>query len=217
MTRLKCTVVTNEEQNWFVPFARHLVEQLKRVTDASLVFSHCAVYPSDIVFYLSYHSIVSDDVLALSGNNVVVHESNLPKGRGWAPLTWQVLEGHDQITLTLFEATTRVDAGPIYLQEQLSFNGTELIDEMRELVGALTISMCQNFVDNYPQVVQSATQQTGESTYYSRRIPSDSRLDPEKTITEQFNLLRVVDNECYPAFFELYGRRYLLTIEACDE
>ena len=112
MTRLKCTVVTNEEQNWFVPFARHLVEQLKRVADASLVFSHCAVYPSDIVFYLGYHSIVSDDVLALSGNNVVVHESNLPKGRGWTPLTWQVLEGHDQITLTLFEATTRVDAGP---------------------------------------------------------------------------------------------------------
>lgn len=217
MTRLKCTVVTNEEQNWFVPFARHLVEQLKRVADASLVFSHCAVYPSDIVFYLSYHSIVPDDVLALGGNNVVVHGSNLPKGRGWAPLTWQVLEGHDQITLTLFEATTRVDAGPIYLQEQLSFNGTELIDEMRELVGALTISMCQDFVDNYPQVVQSATQQTGESTYYSRRIPSDSRLDPEKTITEQFNLLRVVDNERYPAFFELYGRRYLLTIEACDE
>jgi methionyl-tRNA formyltransferase len=88
---------------------------------------------------------------------------------------------------------------------------------MRELVGALAISMCQDFVDNYPQVVQSATQQTGESTYYSRRIPSDSRLDPEKTITEQFNLLRVVDNERYPAFFELYGRRYLLTIEACDE
>ena len=45
---------------------------------------------------------------------------------------------------------------------------------------------------------------------------SDSRLDPDDTIAQQFNLLRVVDNERYPAFFELLGRRYILKIEAAD-
>ena len=39
------------------------------------------------------------------------------------------------------------------------------------------------------------TIQTGEESFYSRRWLSDSRLDVNKTIVEQFNLLRVVDNQ----------------------
>ena len=31
---------------------------------------------------------------------------------------------------------------------------------------------------------------------------SDSRLKPEYSFVEQFNLLRVVDNERYPGYFE---------------
>jgi len=34
----------------------------------------------------------------------------------------------------------------------------------------------------------------------------------DKTIREQMNLLRVVDNERYPAFFEWQGNRYYLAI-----
>ena len=34
---------------------------------------------------------------------------------------------------------------------------------------------------------------------------------------QQFNLLRVVDNERYPAFFELDGRRYTIQISGEDE
>ena len=40
----------------------------------------------------------------------------------------------------------------------------------------------------------------------------DSLLDFNKTITEQFNLLRVVDNDKYPAFFENQGEKYFLKI-----
>jgi sialic acid synthase SpsE len=34
--------------------------------------------------------------------------------------------------------------------------------------------------------------------------------DPSKTIAEQSDLLRVVDNERYPAFFDMRGKRYVL-------
>jgi len=42
---------------------------------------------------------------------------------------------------------------------------------------------------------------------------NDSRLDIDRSIKEQFNLLRVVGNEEYPAFFEINGHKYLLKIE----
>lgn len=34
-----------------------------------------------------------------------------------------------------------------------------------------------------------------------------------KTIREQFNFLRVVDNERYPVYFELNGMQFVLKIE----
>ncbi|WP_341885428.1 hypothetical protein [Synechococcus sp. UW140] len=70
------------------------------------------------------------------------------------------------------------------------------------------------WVDNFQDLIDSAYPQTGEASYYRRRRPVDSQLDPERTLAEQFDLLRVVDNDRYPAFFEWRGRRYGLDIQA---
>jgi methionyl-tRNA formyltransferase len=45
-------------------------------------------------------------------------------------------------------------------------------------------------------------------TYYRKRIPEDSRIDPCGSIAGQFDLLRVADPERYPAFFDFRGHRY---------
>lgn len=58
----------------------------------------------DVCFYLSYGKIVGSPILGRHKNNLVVHESDLPQGRGWLPLTWQVLGGEKSIPVTLFEA-----------------------------------------------------------------------------------------------------------------
>ena len=47
-------------------------------------------YDLNIIF--SYFKIVPSNYLKLSKHNIVVHGSNLPKGRGMSPITWQILE-----------------------------------------------------------------------------------------------------------------------------
>ena len=54
--------------------------------------------------------------------------------------------------------------------------------------------------------------QEGEETFYNRRNSKDAELDINKTIKEQFNLLRISDNERYPAFFKIEGKKYSLKI-----
>ncbi len=216
VTALRCTVVTSGTDNWFTPFAERLVERLGSTGHATLLFSHDEVEKSDIVFYLSYDSVVPPATLALGGNNVVVHGSDLPHGRGWSPLTWQILEGRNEITLTVFEATGSVDAGPIYLKENVKFNGRELLEELRAVVAERSILLCQSFIEQFPQIVNNRHDQVGSPTYYQRRYPEDSRIDPNLTIAQQINLFRVVDNDRYPAFFEWNERRYYLRIESSD-
>jgi len=50
-----------------------------------------------IVFILGYHKIIKKEYLKNNKYNIVVHESDLPKGKGWVPLFWQILEGKNEI------------------------------------------------------------------------------------------------------------------------
>ncbi|RYD06308.1 hypothetical protein N752_05290 [Desulforamulus aquiferis] len=167
----------------------------------------------DFAFYLGCSQLVPMSILSKNRHNLVVHESDLPNGKGWSPLTWQILEGKNEIPITLFEAGEKVDSGVVYLKDVMKFQGLELVDDLRKIQAETTIKMCLEFVDRYPDIIQYGVKQQGESTYYPRRTPKDSRLDVNKTIQEQFNLLRVVDNENYPAFFDINGYRYILKIE----
>ena len=146
-------------------------------------------------------------------HNLVVHESDLPWGKGWSPLTWQILEGKNRIPVTMIEAEEKVDSGVIYAQEWIDFQGYELVEELRAGQADATIRLCEEFVREYPQIVDTAKGQIGEESFYPRRRREDSRLDPDKSLKEQFNLLRVVDNKLYPAFFNLYGHKYVLQLE----
>jgi Methionyl-tRNA formyltransferase len=171
----------------------------------------------DVCFYLSYGKIVSSKLLATHTNNLVVHESDLPKGRGWSPLTWQVLEGLSRIPVTLFEAAKSVDGGDIYLQEWIELEGNELVDDLRSLQANATINLCKQFIREYPEILKSARPQVGEATYYPRRRPVDSQIDLDQTIREQFNVFRVADNDNYPVFFGVENSTFILKVYSLEE
>ena len=128
-------------------------------------------------------------------------------------MTWQILEGKSEIPITLFEAEESVDSGPICLTGVMQFKPSELFAELRRKQGEATIRICKKFIDEYPEFLSKAKVQSGEESVFPRRTPKDSRLNVNKTIAERFNLLRVVDNERYPAFFEHVGSMYIIKIE----
>lgn len=209
--------VCSDGGSWLNPYIPHLLADWV-VQGHDVCWSHDAALLSegDVCFYLSYGRIVSRDIRERFRDNLVVHESDLPKGRGWSPLTWQVLDGQEEMAVTLLEAAEAVDAGDIYLQSYMRFEGHELIHEMRESQAAETFLLCRRFIEDPDGVRDSAVPQRGKPTFYPRRRPTDSALDPLRPIAEQFRLLRVVDNERYPAWFELGGHRYRLRIDRYD-
>ena len=166
----------------------------------------------DVCLLLSCGQLLSAEQLALHRHNLVVHASALPQGQGWSPMTWQILEGPSTIPITLFEATAELDAGPIDLQQQIDLQGDELVEEWRALQAQATIELCLAWLDRYREVVAAARPQQGMASHYRRRRPADSELDPQRSLAEQFELLRVVDNARYPAFFHWRGRRYELQV-----
>ena len=96
----------------------------------------------------------------------------------------------------------------------IELDSTELVDEWRVKQATATFDLCLDWFDRYHKVVNNAKNQIGETTYYSRRRPADSEINPDLSIASQFNLLRVADNNYYPAFFELFGKRFELKISS---
>ena len=206
---MKIAILTSPNQ-WFIPYAKELNNE---IINSVLFFNHeNMVDKFNIIFILSYHKLIPRKYLKQNEHNIVIHASALPHGKGWAPMFWQVLEGKNKIPFTMFEASDGIDDGDIYLQEELILNGYELNSELRDKQAKHIIKMCLEFLNNYEKY-KIPKRQIGEESIYSKRNKKDSVLDINKSIKEQFNLLRIVDNESYPAFFEIDGHKYILKIE----
>lgn len=206
---MKILILTSPNQ-WFVSYAKRLQEKLP---SSDLLDDHnkiSEVY--DIVFILSYHKIIPLEQLKANRHNIVIHASALPQGKGWAPMFWQVLEGKNKIPFTMFEASSGVDDGDIYMQKTLHLTGYELNDLLRDKQANFIMDMCIDFIKKYDDY-KHPHRQNGEESFYSKRSAKDSELDVNKTIKEQFNLLRISNNDDYPAFFEIDGHKYNLKIE----
>ena len=96
---IKIAILTTANQ-WFEEYAKEL---LNKVSNAKLFFDHKNMEESfDIVFILSYHKIINKRYLDKNKHNIVIHASALPKGKGWAPMFWQILEEKNKIPFTMF-------------------------------------------------------------------------------------------------------------------
>lgn len=211
---MKIQLLTSSRHSWIVPYGQKLQNAIaSRGHTCTYLFEPEEVEKGDVLIFLSYEKIFRN--LDLNLHNLVIHESDLPKGKGMSPLTWQILEGKNRIPVTLLEATQEVDAGNIYKQSFIDLRGDELNTELKHLQGLATIELVLWFLDNYPDSTQGQAQQ-GDSTFYPRRSASDSELNIDMSIRDQFNLLRVCDNERYPAFFRINGQKYILKIEKAN-
>ena len=207
-------ILVDNPNSWIIPYAEKLKQNLLDNNHRVLLLNdHDKVVAGDILCLLSCEKKFKN--LHLNKHNLVVHESALPKGKGWSPLTWQILEGKKIIPITLFEASENIDSGVIYLNDKIVLAGNELIDEIRVFQGNCTVNLIVNFINNYDNI--KGVEQKGESSFYKKRKVEDSKLDINKSIKEQFNLLRVVDNERYPAYFEYKGGKYKIQINKLAE
>lgn len=128
-----------------------------------------------------------------------------------SPHIWQILEGAEAITITLLNAEDELDSGDIWAQTEIRLDGTELYDEINRKVFDAEVHLMTWALENCDRMSPRAQQ--GAESYYRRRTPMDSALDPHKSIADCFNQLRVADPHRYPAFFEYRGRKYRIQIE----
>jgi len=170
----------------------------------------------DILFLISCPEIISEKERSKFKNTLVIHASDLPKGRGWSPHIWEIVNGAEKVTLSLLEAEDKVDSGDIWKKINIHIPKLVLYEEINKLIFDAEIELINFAVENFYQIVPYKQSEI-EASYWSKRNPKDSEIDINKSIEEQFDLIRVCDFERFPAFFYKDGKKFKLKVETVDE
>ena len=205
------SILIDNKDSWFIPYGLILVNKLKeKGMCANLYTSIKDCPPCDICFMLSCIKIVPLSFLKINSHNIVVHASDLPKGKGFTPIKWQILEGKNVIPLTLFEAVEQCDAGPFYFKDSITLEGHELLDEIQNIMAHKIIDMCVKYacnVDIYKPIIQ-----VGESTMYRKFTNEDDYIDVRSSIVEIFDRRRIADSKRFPVKFKYRNFEYSITV-----
>ena len=89
-----------------------------------------------------------------------------------------------------------------------------MFDEIKKIQLNENLKLILKFIKYYKRKNKAPKSkiQIGKNIFYKRRSPRDSGINIKDSILSQFNLLRVVDNKNYPAYFKIYGKKYILKI-----
>lgn len=146
------------------------------------------------IFFLHWSSKVPADIWQ-AYECVMFHMTDLPYGRGGSPLQNLIVRGKAETKLTAFRCVEEIDAGPVYLKEDLSLCGTA--DEIFLRATAISEAMIKKIVSENIQPVA----QSGEVTTFTRRRPADSNVAGITTLAAVYDHIRMLDGEGYPPAF----------------
>jgi len=214
MKRLTVNIVCTDPQHPVNTWLERWITQIVEFADVRLCCDRSEVESGDFLFLVSCQQLIGDDIRGRFRYSLVLHASDLPKGRGMHPHVWAILGGSNELVVTLLDARDPVDSGDIWSQRRITLRGGELYDEINAALFDAEIDLMNWAIVNCDQ--SRPRPQSGEPSFYRRRKPEDSRIDPHRSVAEQFDLLRVADPKRYPAFMDHGGRRYKISIERME-
>jgi len=209
--KIKVAYLLDNSNDWIKKYIKKfkLLKKSKKY-NSKIFTNYRRIKNHDIVFVISYTKILKSSFLKKNKLTLVVHASNLPKGKGFSPIQWQILEKKNEINFCLLKAATKVDSGEIYEKDFISLDGTELYDKIRYFQAIATMKIIYRFLKKYPNVI--SIQQNGKSTFYRRRTKKDSILNINLPIKKLFNQMRIANNEKWPSFFIYKKKKYIIKI-----
>jgi methionyl-tRNA formyltransferase len=165
-----------------------------------------------LLFLVSCSEIVKKSHRDYFKHTLVLHASDLPQDRGWSPHIWAIINDKSKLTLSLLEAEDKVDTGAIWKKVDIPLDGGELYDEINQKLFDAELELITWACENVNTVVP-ALQDESATSYLRKRTPADSEIDINKSLEDQFNLLRVCDPDRFPAYFYKNGCKYKIKIE----
>lgn len=160
----------------------------------------------DICLSGGWSQIIEEEVLNIPKNGFIgFHSSKLPAGRGGAPVNWSLIEGADEVWISLFYYTAALDAGDIITQGSVP---VEPRDDVGTVFDALAREACRLASSVYTDLandrVNTRPQELVDATYRPRRQPQDGLITWSRDNKALDNWVRGLTHP-YPGAYTFYN------------
>ena len=214
---MKITFLCSDSKHPVNDYLRVWASKNYEAHEISIVRKKKDIPGGDFLFLISCSEILDRNDRSRYRFSLVLHASDLPEGKGWSPHIWQIVEGRDELVLSMIEAEDEVDSGRIWLQKSISVPKHYLWNEVNQKLFEAEIDLIDKAVNSMEAIVPREQDSMVQPTYYRKRTPQDSEINPSKSISSQFDLIRVCEPERYPAYFVLNGHKYRLILEKIND
>ncbi|WP_324759582.1 methionyl-tRNA formyltransferase [Haloarcula sp. GH36] len=162
---------------------------------------------------LGWGQVIRQPILDIPDRFLGFHASDLPRGRGGAPINWQILSGESEITLSLFEYLEEVDAGPIYGKERVPIQQRDTVATILEKIATAAMRLCDRLKETTPT---PDPQSTAGATYRPRRQPQDGLIDWSQSTRVIFDWIRA-QTKPYPGAYSFFAGEQVRVWEASTD
>ncbi|MGD1845983.1 MAG: methionyl-tRNA formyltransferase [Salibacteraceae bacterium] len=140
-----------------------------------------------------------------------LHGSGLPRYRGWAGLSWYLINGEPEYEMRMLQLNAEYDAGPLVANEKgepleyrISLQNEWHLAELMQKAHEVTVNALHETIDlllsgKFQLVPQDATQ----ASYTCHRGPEDGEIDWTQTTREVFNFIRA-QSAPYPGAYTYF-------------
>jgi len=190
-------------KSWNIEEANKLIKEnnnLKIILISNkeeLDYNKVKKYNPRYIFFPHWSWIIPKNILK-DYECIIFHMTDLPFGRGGSPLQNLISRGIYNTKISAVKAIEEIDAGPIYIKENLKLKGNaEYIYKKASKI--IFRKMIPFIIKNEP----SPKQQKGEIAVFKRRKPEEGNIQKLKRLNEVYDYIRMLDAEGYPnAFIE---------------
>ena len=164
------------------------------------------------IFFLHWSWKVPDEIIK-KYECVCFHMTDVPYGRGGSPLQNLIIKGHQHTKLTALKMVDELDAGPVYMKEDL-YIGSGSAEEIYIRTSYQAAEMMKRIISEELVPVP----QEGEVTVFQRRRPEESEIPDLEGLPQLYDFIRMLDAEGYPkAFMEWKGFRFEFSKAVLDD
>lgn len=149
--------------------------------------------------------------LPANRNVVVFHSSDLPRGRGWAPIYHVLADGHPEHIVSAIFAAPEVDSGEIIAKARFRVQPCHTAAALRAIDEEVCVMLAAAILERFADRPLTGVPQTGEATFYRRRKPADNEVDIRRPLAELIPHLRACEAN-HPALLVWQGCRYQISL-----
>ena len=136
----------------------------------------------DIILFYGWSEIIPEEIVK-TYICLMLHPSALPKYKGGSPIQNQIINNVKTTRVTIFKMTSEIDSGDIVGSKEINLEGDilDIFARIEEVGAELTIDILTNGF--HPK------KQNGISSFFKRRLPSDSEISIQEIKKESSSYL----------------------------